>query len=184
MILAAGASRRMGTPKQLAVLAGETLLDRAVRVAQAAGCSPVLVVLGAAAAEIQAGCRLDGAHIVLNPEWAEGMGSSLRLGIQQLGSDADYAVVMTCDQPAVTAQHLRRLLQASEEGTCTTCSAYGGVRGVPACFPAASFAVLQNLVGDVGARSLLASAGVVHLLDGELDVDTPGALAEARKRLQ
>ncbi|SNT21790.1 molybdenum cofactor cytidylyltransferase [Granulicella rosea] len=173
----------MGSPKQLAMLAGETLLDRAVRTAHAAGCAPVVVVLGAAAEEIQAACRLDEAHIVLNPVWAEGMASSLRTGLEQLAADAVCAVVMTCDQPAVTAEHLRRLMLASEGGTGVACSGYGEVRGVPACFPATTFAALKALAGDAGARKLLASARVVSLLDGELDVDTPEALDEARKIL-
>ena len=71
VILAAGASRRLGEPKQLLVLGGETLLERAVRVARTAGCSPVVVVLGAFGEVIQKGCQLDDVVVVVNEDWAD-----------------------------------------------------------------------------------------------------------------
>src|SRR5205823_6575293 len=81
VILAAGASTRLGQPKQLIVLGGETLLDRAVRVAAEAGCWPVVVVLGADARRVLARCPLRSAAVLVNPWWQEGMASSLRLGV-------------------------------------------------------------------------------------------------------
>jgi molybdenum cofactor cytidylyltransferase len=181
VVLAAGASTRLGEPKQLVKLAGETLLERAVRTAREAGCGPVVVVLGAEQERVRAGCALGDAVTAVNDEWREGMASSIRVGIRTLlanAGDVDGAVVMTCDQPAVTAAHLRALMAS---GTVTA-SGYAGRRGVPAYFPAAAFAGLMALRGDAGARELLVGAGVVELAGGELDVDTAAELKEAERR--
>ncbi len=174
MILAAGASSRLGEPKQLAMLAGERLLERAVRVAKEAGCAPVVVVLGASAGRIEAECQLDAAKVIVNAAWASGMASSIRAGIASL--DADGTILMTCDQPAVTAEHLRRLMGADEPVS----SSYSGRRGVPAYFPRRWFCALLMLEGDAGARSLLQAAPTVELARGEFDVDTQEALEAAR----
>jgi CTP:molybdopterin cytidylyltransferase MocA len=176
VVLAAGASTRLGDPKQLLTLAGETLLERAVRVAREAGCSPVVVVLGASAASIQAECDLGAAVIVTNEDWAEGMGSSVRVGVTAL-RDMDACVVMTCDMPAVTAAHLQLLIATGE----VTASSYAGRPGVPAYFPVSVFPLLLELRGDAGAKGLLRSARLVELVDGELDIDTVEDLERARK---
>jgi CTP:molybdopterin cytidylyltransferase MocA len=176
VVLAAGASTRLGEPKQLVMLGGETLLERAVRVAHEAGCVPVVVVLGAAAELVAARCDLGSAVVVVNEAWEEGMASSIRVGIGGVGG-ADGVVLMTCDQPAVTAEHLLALMA----GQVTTASAYAGRRGVPAYFPAASFPALMELTGDAGARELLRGAATVELVGVELDVDTATDLAEATR---
>jgi molybdenum cofactor cytidylyltransferase len=175
VVLAAGASSRLGEPKQLVMLGGETLLERAVRVAREAECFPVVVVLGASARSIQAGCELGDAVLVVNEDWTEGMGSSVRAGVGAL-TDVDGCVVLTCDMPAVTAAHLRELVTSGD----VTASAYVGRRGVPAYFPAGSFASLMELHGDAGARELLRSARSVELIGGELDVDTMTDLESVR----
>ncbi len=180
VILAAGASRRLGEAKQLVRISGETLLERAVRVAEEAGCAPILVVLGARADEIRAACDLSGASVVLNLEWAEGMAASIRVGVAALeasGAMVTAAIVMGCDQPAVTAGHLLALM-----GGGVVASGYAGRRGIPACFPVEVFGDLGRLSGDKGARDLLQTAQAVELPGGELDVDTVEALAEARAR--
>lgn len=166
VVLAAGASVRFGSPKQLARLDGETLLERAVRVAREAGCEPVVVVLGASAELIRAQCVLGDAVVVVNEDWTSGMGSSIRCGVAEL-RDVDGCVLMTCDMPAVTAVHLRALMTGE-----TTASAYAGRCGVPAYFPAERFAELVKLHGDSGARALLGDARAVELAGGEMDVDT------------
>ncbi len=180
MVLAAGASTRLGEAKQLAVVGGERLLERAVRVANEAGCEPVVVVLGAGAEEIRAACGLGDAVVVVNGGWGEGMGSSVRVGVQAVDDAVHYVegvVVMTCDQPAVTAEHLLVLMATGE----ATASGYAGRRGVPAYFPAEMFGALLELKGDAGARELLREARVVELVGGELDVDTEDGLAAARR---
>jgi CTP:molybdopterin cytidylyltransferase MocA len=179
IVLAAGASRRLGEPKQLVVLAGERLLERAVRVARAAGCEPVIAVLGAEAERIGATCDLGTAQLLVNEGWSEGMAASLRAGLAALDSACAAAVVMTCDQPAVSVEHLERLIEASA-GSVVVASQYGGRKGVPACFPRTSFAELMQLTGDFGARRLLAAAKAVELPGGELDVDSADSLRTAR----
>jgi molybdenum cofactor cytidylyltransferase len=176
VVLAAGASTRLGEPKQLVRLGGETLLERAVRTACDAGCSPVVVVLGASAEQIVERCDLSGAVVVVNELWAEGMGSSVRLGVAAV-RDADGVVLMACDQPAVTASHLRALMASGG----VTASVYAGRKGVPAYFPAAAFAHLLDLRADSGARDLLRGVAGVELPGGEVDVDTVDDLGRAEE---
>jgi CTP:molybdopterin cytidylyltransferase MocA len=176
VVLAAGGSTRLGQPKQLVTLGNQTLLERAVRTAREAGCERVVVVLGAAAKEICERCDLGDATVIVNEQWTEGMASSIRAGIA-IAEDADGVILMTCDQPAVTAQHLHALIASPE----VMASSYAGRRGVPAYFPARSFPALLNLTGDAGARELLRGAAAVELTNGELDVDTSEELARARE---
>jgi len=175
LILAAGASTRLGHPKQLVRLGNETLLDRSVRIATEAGCEPIVVVLGASEDEIRNQCKLQKVLIISHTGWAEGMGTSLSRGVQAF-EDVEGILVMTCDMPAVTAEHLRTLI-ASEQ---VAASSYGGRKGVPAYFPRDKFSKLIELKGDMGARELLQLAYEVELQGGELDVDTVDDLAKAR----
>lgn len=180
VVLAAGASMRLGELKQLACLGEETLLERAVRVAREAGCSPVVVVLGAEYAQVLGNSLLGDAVPVINDEWDQGMASSIRLGVWTLGfvaKDVEGVVLMTCDQPAVTADHLRLLMSRVE----VKASRYAERNGVPAFFPTNYFGKLMALRGDAGARELLAEARFEELADGELDVDTVEDLERARK---
>jgi CTP:molybdopterin cytidylyltransferase MocA len=176
IVLAAGASRRLGEPKQLIRLGGETLLARTVRVCREAKCAPIVVVLGASSNAIRRQCRLEDTMIVVNDAWSEGMGSSLQAGVNALDSGVDGCVIVTCDMPAVSPAHLRELMKTGE----ITASEYAGRRGVPAYFPASTFAALMQLRGDAGARDLLKAANAVQLPGGELDVDTEQDLERAR----
>lgn len=178
IVLAAGASRRLGRPKQLIRLDGETLLERTLRVCGEAGCTPVIIVLGASADAVLGGSSLGNAVVVMNNDWAQGMASSIRAGIQALQPGVDGCVITTCDQPAVTATHLRALMTSGDE---VTASAYGGRHGVPAYFPRYRFAELIELQGDAGARELLKDARALQFEGGELDVDTPEDLERTRE---
>ena len=180
IILAAGASTRLGEPKQLVTLAGERLLERAIRIAREAGCAPVIAVLGSDAQRIADECTLTGAQVIVNETWSEGMAASIRAGVRAIRYLADAAIVMTCDQPAVTSEHLKQLMAIGLADTVA--SHYDGRAGVPACFPATCFDDLLSLRGDAGARHLLASAQTINLPQGGLDIDTPSALDAARKR--
>ena len=184
VLLAAGASRRLGRPKQLVHVAGERLLDRAVRLALEAGCAPV-VVLGAEAEQVLAACDLSRCHVLRNPDWPNGMGGSIRAGVcAAKESGAQRILLMTCDQPAVTAEHLRRLLTAQDAAPDQpVASAYAGRKGVPACFPSAFFPSLAALNGDSGARELLRDALAIQLPGGQLDVDTEESLQLAEQYL-
>jgi CTP:molybdopterin cytidylyltransferase MocA len=100
--------------------------------------------------------------------------------VQQVQAECDAAVLMVCDQPAVTSDHLRMLVDRCTDGGAVA-SSYGGRRGVPACFPASQFAELLKLQGDSGARYLLEATPAIELAGGELDIDTPLALQSARR---
>jgi molybdenum cofactor cytidylyltransferase len=180
VVLAAGASKRLGEPKQLMVIGGETLLERAVRISREARCSPVVVVLGAEYARVLQGSVLGDAVTVINDNWSEGMASSIRLGVGAIGfaaKDPEGVLLMTCDQPAITAKHLSRLMQCAE----IRASRYAGKNGVPAFFPKKYFNCLMELNGDIGARELLANARYEELEKGELDIDTLEDLEKARE---
>jgi molybdenum cofactor cytidylyltransferase len=181
VVLAAGSSSRLGSAKQMARLGGRTLLERAVTTALEAGLRPVFVVI--AAGQETAFCVADvdnlpgdpGVITVVNPEAAEGMASSIRAGVRAAQAAAGI-VVMACDQPAVTAEHLRELAQGED---AVVASAYAGRKGVPAYFPAGAFGELLELHGDTGARGLLQAARALELEGGELDVDTVEDLEQA-----
>jgi molybdenum cofactor cytidylyltransferase len=178
VILAAGASSRLGIPKQLVRWKKETLLARSIRIAAEAGCHPVVVVLGACEAQIRSQCDLSRVIAVSNPRWTDGMGRSLSVGIAALSEHATVggAMVMTCDMPAVSAGHLLRLAASGK----AMASHYADRTGVPAYFPREDWPALQALRGPHGARDLLTSAAAIVLPGGDLDVDTP----EDLRRLQ
>jgi molybdenum cofactor cytidylyltransferase len=186
IILAAGASRRLGQPKQLVLDHGETLLGRAIRIAREAGAAPIVVVLGAEVASIRAamGPRGD-AVLVENSGWEEGIGSSIRAGVHAAEVNAPNstgALLMSCDQPRLTSEHLRTLMMRFhnqfEAGIVT--SVYAATRGVPAVFPRSVFPLLVALKGDHGARSILMKPpcvlAEVGFKGGEIDIDVPDDL--------
>jgi CTP:molybdopterin cytidylyltransferase MocA len=188
IILAAGASRRLGRPKQLVRIEDETLLGRTVRVVKDAGADPVFVVLGAHRESIVGDVDLTGVNAVFNPDWEEGIASSIRAGVVALRQelpDATPVLLLVCDQPRLTAEHLRGLVAAFDEGMepAIVASAYAGIAGIPAIFPAREFEALLELRGDEGARSLMRDPRcplvTVSFDGGEVDVDTPADLADA-----
>lgn len=184
VVLAAGASRRLGQPKQLVMLEGETLLARTVRLAREAGAAPVLVVVGAQAELICAAVPADRATVVMNGEWEQGIASSIRAGVNALDATASGVLISACDQPRLSAAHLRGLIEtlAAQCEPCIVASTYAGVRGIPAVFPREAFADLLALRGDKGARALLMQPPcpliALPFEGGEVDIDRPDDLAE------
>ena len=180
VVLAAGGSRRLGRAKQLAVVDGETLLGRTLRVVREAGVDSVVVVLGARAEEIAAVVDLSGSRVVMNPDWETGIASSIRAGVFAAG-DADGVLMLVCDQPRLSAEHLQELIQRFD-GDAVLASGYAGIAGIPAVFPKAMFARLMELAGDAGARVLLRDPDVpmaiVSWEDGVVDVDTADDLRD------
>lgn len=187
IILAAGASRRLGQPKQLLGFDGEALLERALRLASEAGAVPVLAVLGAHFAPICATIQFNAAIPVLNDQWERGISSSIHAGLSELDARAPQAcgvLVMGCDQPRLTVDHLHALLElfAAQATPSIVASSYAGIHGVPAVFPQSVFAELRALRGDKGARALLMQppCPVITLPfhGGEVDIDLPEDIAQ------
>jgi len=182
VILAAGASTRLGEPKQLITIHGETLLARSIRIAQESGVDQVFAVLGANLEQLRPQAHI--APIIENPLWQQGMATSVRAGVSA-ASAFDAILLLTCDQPAVTPFHLAQLLVASGEGKHIAASTYAERTGIPAIFPQKYFSDLLALEGDQGARNLLREhqheVVKVVLENGELDLDTPESLQAIRR---
>ena len=184
VVLAAGESSRLGRPKQLVQFCGRSLIRGAVDAAREAGCSPVVVVLGAQAEAVRREIDSLEVRVVVNGRWREGMGGSVQAGIDDLvglGAEIEAAVLTACDQPRLSADVLRRLIEAylgreDRAATMAAC-AYAGTLGVPALFAQPEFDRLLALEGDRGARGLLraGAARVVRVSwpEGARDVDTP-----------
>jgi CTP:molybdopterin cytidylyltransferase MocA len=186
IVLAAGASRRLGQPKQLLTYGGETLLDRAIRLAGEAGAAPVLTVLGSNREVILASADLNPAVPVINNDWERGIATSIHAGLESLDAIAPHAnaaLILSCDQPRLTADHLRELIEtfATQAEPSIVASTYAGVVGIPAVFPRIAFPHLLALRGDKGARAILAQPPCplisVTFSGGEVDIDQPEDLA-------
>ncbi|MDE0244764.1 MAG: nucleotidyltransferase family protein [Gammaproteobacteria bacterium] len=182
VILAAGASRRFGSPKQLLSYRGETLVARSVRLAYEAGAETVCLVLGYRAKAIrralQQGRVPPGRTTTLrNARWRDGMGHSLACGVRALDRRARAVLVCLADQPLLETGDLARLVQVWRVSPrSVVASRYDGKPGVPAIFPRSHFTALKSLSGDRGARVLLASSNdvlSVPMPRAAVDVDDP-----------
>lgn len=178
IVLAAGGSRRLGTPKQLLTRDGETLVHRAVRLAAETGPRRLVVVLGANHREVTAACAdLDGEH-VLNPEWESGLASSLLRAAGVLFDHCGPVLILGCDQPAMGALHLRQLLAgAASAASCCAATVHGATLGSPAVITSELLRDARRLVGDRGFGRRLSElpADTVWRLDAtelQLDIDT------------
>lgn len=179
IILAAGNSSRLGFPKQTLLYKGKTLLETAIEAGIKSKCRPVYVVLGANANAIQAGIKQYPVSIVNNPDWKEGMASSIRIALKTLRSNTemDSVVIMLCDQPFVTRAIIDKLLYKQQEtGRKIIASTYNGVNGVPALFSRSLFDELLSLQGQEGAKKLLHSypdeVAAIAFEKGSIDIDT------------
>jgi CTP:molybdopterin cytidylyltransferase MocA len=181
LILAAGESRRFGSPKQLALLDGRPLLEHALSaMAAAKSVERTVVVLGSHASEIVAGVRLDGALAVICDDWNEGQAASLRAGVEALADLAAAIVVTLGDQPLIDPRAIDRVVAARGGGAAAVRAGYLGRPGHPVVFERELFEPARRLRGDEGARGLLATVDVrVVACDGlgsDADVDTPDQL--------
>jgi nicotine blue oxidoreductase len=212
LLLAAGSGSRLGRPKALVEVAGQTLAERGVALLTAGGAAPVVVVTGAAPVEPP------GALVVHNPDWATGMGSSLAIGLTALSRPAaglaeppglatsvssavpaapdepstaiDAAVIALADQPLVGPAAVARLIAAYRDGAAVAVATYQGRPRNPVLIARPHWAeVIQLSVGDVGARPFLrAHPELVTLVEcGDTgrpdDVDTPDDLARVTREL-
>ncbi|HEX5324266.1 MAG TPA: nucleotidyltransferase family protein [Capsulimonadaceae bacterium] len=190
VLLAAGGSTRLGRPKQLLPYNGSTLLRHAVETALAAKLGPVVLVLGAQAEACREAVAGLPVAIVVNAQWDAGMGGSIAAGVAALtrdpGQTPDAAILMLCDQPGVTPEHLNRLAAAFRAGDAPiVASAYGGSAGVPALFSRRLFPDLMALNPAQGAKALIARHGErvarVDFPEGALDIDTPADYERLRQ---
>ena len=150
LVLAAGEGRRFGAPKALVEIDGERLVDRAVRLVREGGCEPVMVVTGAANFDVP------DALVVENPQWATGMGSSLRTGLAVLPEQVTAAVVVLVDTPWLGPDAVRRLVRAHAAGAELVVATYAGERGHPVLLARPHWVgVAERAIGDAGARNYL-----------------------------
>lgn len=193
VLLAAGASARLGSPKQLVLdRDGTPLVVRATRQLIAAGCSPVVVVLGsqadAVASVLSAHVAAEEVHCVVSPDWADGMGRSIAAGVAALPAESTAVLIAACDMPTVSTEHLQLLLKnySTNVRIASQYSLDDGamIRGIPAILPKSDWPFLLALAGDTGAKPLFRHPDtlLVQLANGHLDLDTPDDIALWRQK--
>jgi molybdenum cofactor cytidylyltransferase len=194
IILAAGASTRMGRPKLLLTYGNRTLLRHAAETAAASICRPILVVLGAYANQLHGEIDDLPVRSVINERWAEGMGSSIQVGVEALNTydradSPEALVLMLCDQPYVTVAVINDLVTAYHlSGKGIIASEYAGTLGAPALFGREYFSELETLRGATGAKHIIAahSSDVVPMPfpKGMTDIDTPEDYRQLQHAMQ
>ncbi|MEH2228849.1 MAG: nucleotidyltransferase family protein [Nostoc sp.] len=181
MILAAGASTRMGTPKQLLLYQGRSFLQYITEIAIASVCQPVVVVLGANAEQIHPQIKQLPVKVVKNLDWASGMSTSIKSGIELLNNlpqKIEAVVITLCDQPFVSPQIINQLVDTyySTKKPIIACE-YGDTLGVPALFSQTFFSELATLKETSGAKKVI-NQNLNELFSipfplGDIDIDTP-----------
>ena len=183
LILAAGASSRFGSPKQLARIRSKTLIQRAYDSATQLFPDDTFVVLGAhrntILEELTAANSIPQSRILYNRNWALGIGESINFGIQVLESQYDEIMIILADQVQITPRDIQTLVDSCVEDAII-CADYNGGRGVPAIFPRRYFEHLTGLSGDTGAKALLQREDIkiiaVPMPNAAIDVDYPDDL--------
>jgi molybdenum cofactor cytidylyltransferase len=180
VILAAGASTRLGKPKQLIQYHGKTLLDHSVNEAINAKADAVVVILGKNADLLQNKIDNQKVNVVINKDWEEGMAASVRLGLATLLKIKPYidaVIFMVCDQPHISSLVLNELITTQQKTTkqIVTCN-YGGSIGPPALFHKKYFRELAKVKGDIGARNIIQQnmndVATILFPEGKIDIDT------------
>ncbi|WP_414517726.1 nucleotidyltransferase family protein [Nostoc sp. PCC 9305] len=181
MILAAGASTRMGTPKQLLLYQGRSFLQYITEIAIASVCQPVVVVLGANAEQIHPQIKQLPIKVVKNSDWASGMSTSIKSGLELLNNlpqKIEAVVITLCDQPFVSPQIINQLVDTyySTKKPIIACE-YGDTLGVPALFSQTFFSELATLKETSGAKRVinhnLNEVFSIPFPLGGIDIDTP-----------
>lgn len=180
VILAGGASSRLGKPKQLLKHKGKSLLQNTIDTAIASDADPVIVVLGANAEQVSKEINKSTIHVIINTEWEEGMASSVVTGLNELlfiSSSTDAVILIVCDQPHVSPELINELIDTQKQTgkPIVTCN-YGEAIGPPALFHRSLFSELMQLKGDVGARKIIQQhsddVATVSFAKGKIDIDT------------
>lgn len=181
VLLAAGSSSRMGQPKQLLSFKGQPMINHMVTKLEVLELEEIFVVLGAFQDQIQSVISSANVSIISNSRWAEGMGTSVRIGMKEAlarHSDLDGILYILVDQPYLTSVFLKKLIEAFKVfKSDLIASKYNDLESVPALFGKAYFEELISLEGDKGARKIIRShAAKVYAISfegGQYDLDTP-----------
>lgn len=181
VIVAAGASTRMGTPKQLLQFDGRSFLRHTTEVALASMCKPIVVVLGRVAEKMRHEIDQQTVVVVENQEWHRGMGTSISVGIKvinNISTNIEAVVLLLCDQPFVNSDVINQLVEAhyTTHKPIIACE-YASTLGVPALFSRKFFSELMNLDGEKGAKQVIRkysdSVFSLPFAGGAIDIDTP-----------
>ncbi len=191
ILLAAGKSSRMGSDHKLLMeIDGKPLIRHALEALLAAGLAPIVVVTGYRSDDISALIAADPVKQVVNPDYAAGMSSSLRAGINAMPPDIDAVLIALGDMPAITSEHITRMVAAfdPDEGRSIVVATSGLKRGNPVMFATRFRKNLASITGDTGARQLISEhldeVVEVDLGPGALiDLDTPDAIAAYRGKV-
>ena len=178
VVLAAGASTRMGTAKQLLQIDGRPLVQHVLDNVQRSGVGEIILVLGHSAAAIQRELKLEGAKVVVNENFLQGMGTSLKSGLARVDSQVQAALIILADQPFVRPETLDQLIAAHERTRAQiVIPTYRGFRGNPVLLDRSVFPEVMGLSGDIGCRAIFGEHqdGIVKLEVGDvgilLDID-------------
>jgi molybdenum cofactor cytidylyltransferase len=176
LILAAGSSSRLGLPKQLLQLDHKSFLRRIAERALSIHPAELAVVLGFESDRMKHELDDLPVQIVLNPDWKEGIASSIRHGVAALPSSIDAALIVLCDQPFIPSSHFSQLISACSNDHRITATAYEPSPGVPACFDRSLFPELLALTGDTGAKRIigkrLQEVTSIPCSEAGIDIDT------------
>jgi len=177
LLLAAGPSKRLGTPKQLLPYRNRSLLRYITAIAVASRACRTCVVLGAEAGRLKREIADLPVECVHNPEWEEGLGSSIRSGVAAMSGGVDAILILLCDQPLVSAELLDEIIGAYRtSGKAIVACEYGGQLGVPALFDRSLLPELAGLGGDRGAKQIIAAHSAeayrIAFPEGAVDIDT------------
>jgi molybdenum cofactor cytidylyltransferase len=185
ILLAAGGSMRLGHPKQLLKFGDRTLLQYSIEAALASGATPVVVVLGANADQLQQEINSEKVQVMMNQKWEEGMASSIRCGVSGFDDIVEGIILMVCDQPYVSADLLNELIETHQKsGKQIVACSYGNTFGPPVFFHRSLFGELLQLKGDVGARNIVKQHSdlveTIPFVKGTVDIDTEADYQELK----
>lgn len=180
ILLAAGSSSRLGQSKQMLQVDGVPLLQRSARAALASGAEDVIVILGANQQPHQDVVRELPVTIITNHYWKSGIGSSIKSGLNYLirkSPDTEAVILIVCDQPSLTSQHLRNVIESFKQSRMPIiASSYGDTLGVPALFARSFFTNLLMLRDEEGAKKIIEQfeeqVKPVEFPEGSFDIDT------------
>jgi len=177
ILLAAGGSSRIRTPKQLLRYQNRSLLQHAAEIAVDSNAGETLVVVGFELERMKTELRGLEVRVVENPGWQEGIASSIRVAISSLPPSFESVIILLCDQPLITTELLNELIRTRERtGKPIVACQYEGTAGVPALFHCSVFPELALLKGDRGAKHLIEQYGdrvaLIPFPGGNVDIDT------------